>query len=303
MAVNPYVKFLPPEHRAAAATNPETTWWGWRGHDVHVARARRPEAAARVLLLHGAGGHSEAVWPLAALLAERGLDVAAVDLPLYGLTRSPAPRSVTYDDWVALVLDLVAVEDDGRPLVLFGTSMGGMLAYEVAARSGSVAAVAATCLLDPNGLRARRSLTRFGVMSTLGGLLAPLVRGRVATAMVPMRRVADVSRLSRDPELAALCGSDPRGGGASVPLGFLATYMRYRHVEPGSMTTPVALVHPAMDTWTPPSLSLAVARRTAAPVKIVMLRECGHFPVEQPGLGDLLATVCLLADEAGRAGA
>ena len=67
-----------------------------------------------------------------------------------------------------------------------------------------------------------------------------------------------------------------------------------------SMTKPVALVHPAMDTWTPPGLSLEVARRTAAPVTIVMLRECGHFPVEQPGVGDMIATVCRLADAAVR---
>ncbi|NKX52715.1 alpha/beta hydrolase, partial [Arthrobacter deserti] len=32
--------------------------------------------------------------------------------------------------------DFVAAEDDGRPLVLLGASIGGMLAYEVAATTG-----------------------------------------------------------------------------------------------------------------------------------------------------------------------
>ncbi|MPY81187.1 MAG: alpha/beta fold hydrolase [Actinophytocola sp.] len=42
---------------------------------------------------------------------------------------------------------------DDRPLVLFGASMGGMLAYEAAARTRQ--AVVATCLLDPRDPGAR----------------------------------------------------------------------------------------------------------------------------------------------------
>lgn len=106
MAVNPYAEFLPPERRRAADRAPEETWWPWRGHRVHIARSTAPEASARVLVVHGAGGHSGALWPLAALLADTGLDVAAVDLPLYGRTSSPDPAAVRYDDWVALLVDL-----------------------------------------------------------------------------------------------------------------------------------------------------------------------------------------------------
>ena len=82
MTANPYASFLPPGRRSAAGLEPQETWWNWRGHKVHIARAHRPELSVRVLVIHGAGGHSGALWPLAALLAERGLDVAAVDLPL-----------------------------------------------------------------------------------------------------------------------------------------------------------------------------------------------------------------------------
>lgn len=275
----------------------EETRWYWQGHDVHVARARRPDSAARVLLLHGAGGHSATVWPLAVLLADRGLDVAAVDLPLYGRTISPAPGSVTYDDWVALLLDLVEAEDDGRPLVVLGTSMGGLLGYEIGARSSAVAAVAATCLLD---LHRQEGLSRFRAMGVLGRALAPLVRGRVATTMRPVRRFAETSKLSRDARLSALSAADPRGAGASVPLGFLSSYVRYRHVAPATMTKPVTLVHPAMDAWTPPRVSLPVVQETAGPTHVVMLRGCGHIPIEEPGLSDLVAAVVELADTACR---
>ena len=42
---------------------------------------------------------------------------------------------------------------------------------------------------------------------------------------------------------------------------------------------------------------MRVLRRVAAPASMVLLRECGHFPVEEPGLGDLLETIdAIVAD-------
>ncbi len=271
--------------------------WTWGDHDVHIARARRPQAAARLLVVHGAGGHSGALWPLAALLAEDGLDVTTLDLPLYGRTISRDPRGVRYDDWVRLLGDLVAAENDGRPLILLGASMGGMLAYEVAARSSHVAAVVATCLLDPRDPRARAHMTRYGRLGAAAGPLASLVRGPLRGAMVPMALVAKMSKMSRDPQLSKLCAADPAGGGARVPLGFLASYLQYRHVAPEKMRTPLTLAHPELDDWTPLSLSLRVAQRTSDGSTVVVLRECGHFPIEEPGISDLREAISEVANQ------
>ncbi len=300
MTANPYAAFLPSELRSATGLEPEATWWPWQGHNIHIARARRPEAPSRVLVIHGAGGHSGALWPLASLLAERGLDIAAVDLPLYGRTTSPSPERVRYDDWVRLLTDLVEAEHDERPLILLGASIGGMLAYEVAARSPQVSTVVATCLLDPRDRRARARMTRFGPLGVLGGALSLLARGRLATTMIPMHRVADLSKMSRNPELSRLCAADPLGGGSDVPLGFLASYMRYRHTPPESMTTPVTLAHPGLDAWTPIELSMRWVRRLAGPSRTIVLRECGHFPIEEPGVTDLIETVVGLAEHPHR---
>ncbi len=236
---------------------------------------------------------------MAALLAERGLDIAAVDLPLYGRTTSPDAGAVRYDDWVRLLVDLVDAEHDGRPLILLGASIGGMLAYEVAARSSRVAAIAATCLVDPRDWRARAHMTRFGPLGILAGPLSAMSRGWAAAAMVPVSWVAKLSKMSRNPGLSELCAADPSGGGARVPIGFLASYMRYRHASPESMRTPVVLLHPSLDAWTPVELSMHVLRRLAAPGKVVMLRNCGHFPVEEPGITDLVTAVVELAARSG----
>lgn len=290
-----YASFLPAARRGAATRAPEETWWTWEGCRVRLARARRPEARVRLLVVHGAGGHGDAVWPLAALLSGADLDVTAVDLPLYGRTVVPDPAGVRYEDWVRLLEDLVRAEDDGRPLVLLGASIGGMLAREVAARSPHVSAVAATCLVDPRALRVQAHVTRFGPLGVLAGPLSALARGPLARARIPVAWVADLSRMSRDPRLSALCASDPRGGGSRVPLGFLASWLRYRHAPGARVLVPLLLVHPGRDTWTPPRLSMPPVEQHAGPATVVLLRECGHYPVEEPGLGDLVDAVRALA--------
>ncbi|MCP2298416.1 hypothetical protein APR11_004861 [Nocardia amikacinitolerans] len=61
-----YAQFLPADYRCEPLIEPTSTWWQWRGRRVHVARAVRPDAAVRVLLIHGAGGHAGLLWPFAA---------------------------------------------------------------------------------------------------------------------------------------------------------------------------------------------------------------------------------------------
>ncbi|GAB08804.1 hypothetical protein GOARA_021_00410 [Gordonia araii NBRC 100433] len=283
-----YAEFLPAEFRDRITVGPESTWWNWRDMNVHVARARRPESPVRVLALHGGGGHSALVWPLASLVADEGVDVAAIDLPLYGRTEVPRRSAVRYHDWIDLLCDFATAEDDGRPLVVFGASMGGMLGYELAARSGSVSMVIATCLLDPSDPAARAAASRFSWM----GRSAPVTLRAMSTVAgglsVPISWMADTAAMSRNPALSRACMDDPLGAGVRVPIGWLSSYMNYSHAAPESFTdTPVLLVHPAADSWTPPELSLRFLDRVAAPTRDVMLENCGHFPAEQPGLDQL----------------
>ena len=255
-----------------------------------MARAEVPDAAARVMVIHGGGGYSGALWPFAAIAAGEGADVLAPDLPLYGDTEVTDPAGVRYDDWVELLCELVGAEraDDPRPLILFGASMGGMLAYEVAARTGQAAAVAATCLLDMSDPTARSAATRYAWLGRPAPTVLKMVDPVLGRVRIPIRWMVKMSQMSTDPRLSRLCAEDPRGGGVSVPLGFLSSFTVFEHTRPQNYSgPPVTLVAPAADAWTPPEVSIRFLQRISAPTELVMLENCGHFPIEEPGLTQL----------------
>ncbi len=287
-----YERFLPEKYRDFPA--PVSTTWEWRDAKVRISRTRNDSAPLKVLAIHGAGGHSGALWPLTALAASRGAEVLAPDMPIYGRTIVPRPGRVTYDDWVELLCDLVEVEQDRdpRPLVLFGASMGGLLAYEVAARTKKIADVVATCLLDPSDPEARSAAARIGILGRHAPRAIAAAGPTIGRIRVPVRWIMDIENMSADPALSSTCADDPLGGGVSIPLGFLRSYFSFDHTRPEEYTGPrVTLVHPAEDKWTPPELSLRFLDRIAGPTRSVMLEGCGHFPIEEPGLTQLIDTM------------
>lgn len=290
-----YVACLPePFRQRLAAAEPETTWWPWRDTTLHIARLRNSAAQARLMILHGAGGHSAALWPIAALAAELGYEVLAPDLPGYGRTRVPNPGAVRYPDWVDCVADLLAAENaaDSRPLVLAGASIGGMLAYSAAARAGGVATLVVTCLLDPRDPVTWPALSRWGAWTVaLARRMLGLSSRLTDNLRVPIRWLVPMTRIANDPVLARICTTDVRGGGSRIALGFLRSYLQSPPaVEPEAFQRPpVVLAHPAEDRWTPPTMSLGFFQRIAAPKRYVPLPHGGHFPIEPPALRELRA--------------
>lgn len=287
-----YLACLPPAWRERATAEPESDWWPWRDMALHIARVRNPEAPARLMILHGAGGHAGALWPAAALAADIGFEVLAPDMPGYGRTRVPRPSAVRYSDWVDCVSDLLRAEQarDPRPLVLVGASMGGMLAYSATARVGGVACLLATCLLDPRDEQVWSALSPLVGRWSLGLMnrAAPLID----SWRLPIRWLTPMNKIANERTLARLCRTDPRGGGGRIALGFLRTFLgSVPPVEPEQFdAAPVMLVHPAADRWTAPELSLRFLRRIRGETRHVPLDNAGHFPIEEPGISQL-ATV------------
>lgn len=290
-----YLRQLPAELHPDPPPRRASTWWRHGEADVHVERIGDPDAPRRAVLLHGAGGHAAAMWPFAAAAASRGMHVVVPDLPGYGRTRVPRLGAVRYADWIALACDLLLAErkaHDG-PLLLVGASLGGMVAYDVATRTGAADRVVVTCLPDPRDPVVRRHVTRF---PGLGAVARPALRvlaGPLADLSVPVRWLTNMRAISNSPKLVELVVRDERGGGGRIPLGFLRSFLESAPaVAPEDATgPPFVLAHPAQDRWTPTAMSLRFFDRIAAPKELLLLENAGHYPVESPGAHQLVDAI------------
>jgi alpha-beta hydrolase superfamily lysophospholipase len=160
--------------------------------------ARAPLLAS-VLVLHGLGDHSGRFEHVGDRLASDGFDVHAFDLRGNG---GSGGRRGHVDRWTQLYDDLserlsvVRKAAAGRPVVLYGHSMGGLVAlgYLLGDRPKSDLVV----------------LTAPGLDSTLPGWKKAVARvlGRIVPTL-PIPNGIDGSTLSRDPEIAAKAAADP----------------------------------------------------------------------------------------------
>lgn len=274
--------------------------WAWQDHDgraqwlLNVEHVGVDDATVRMILVHGAGGNAAAMWPFAAHLSLLGARVTVVDLPGYGRSRQVSGRrgSVRYPDWRQVLVDLVRREDDERPLVLVGASMGGMLALDAAALTGLADRVIATCLLDVTRPEVRAGVVRWRWL-TLGLPLLRFARGPLGRVPVPIRWLTPMATISNSPGLSDEVLRDRRGGRGAMPLGWFRTFLATGPaVPPEQINAPLGiLLHPGEDRWTAPELSESFLARLAAPTRSVRLAGCGHFPVEEPGFQQLLDEV------------
>jgi alpha-beta hydrolase superfamily lysophospholipase len=106
---------------------------------------------------------------------------------------------------------------------------------------------------------------------------------------LPMRFMSKMDRISNQPELAALCSTDPLGGGSWVPARFLRTLMQTApDIEPENFNLcPVLLTHAGVDRMTDIALSRRFFDRLAAPKRMVVLEGASHMPTEHPGIDQL----------------
>jgi alpha-beta hydrolase superfamily lysophospholipase len=262
----------------------------WRriaGFDVHIDRWIAPSARARIILLHGGGGHGRLLGPYAWSLALHGFECICPDLPGYGLTRAPNKTRLVYDHWREVAAGLVESERRrGGNLFVFGLSMGGMLAYDACALTGAVDGLIATCFLDPTRKAVRRALVRKPWMA---GLVEPALNRlprALNGAMIPVSLAGNMAAMANDPALVSAITADRRAGGARMPMGFLRSWLESPPVAPPESfdQCPVLMVHPQADRWTDVAVSDGFFDLLSVIKRRVILQGAGHFPVERPGV-------------------
>ncbi len=282
-----------PEAFQLSDERPEEEWFQWRDVDVHIDRLPAPDALLKLVLLHGMGGYGRMVLGFGAEYRPALCEVVAPDLPGYGLTRVPA-RRILYSEWISCAENLIKAElrRDGRPVVLFGLSFGGMVAYQAACRA-PVEGLMATTLVDMTDPEAAAGVSRYVRPSRMMLPLAKRAPRFLTGLRIPMRQLGKVYVISNDAELSRLVGKDPYGGGSSMPLSFLQSIMvTAPALAPEEFKRcPVLLVHPAVDRMTNIAFSRRFFDRLAAPKRMVVLDGAGHWPIEEPGATQMRESV------------
>ena len=100
------------------------------GTPLLVRRWAASDPWAQMLLVHGLAEHSGRYERTGGLLAEAGIDVTAFDLRGHGGSGGPrgdVEHWTDYLDDIAVRLAAVRTEADGRPVVLFAHSYGGLI--------------------------------------------------------------------------------------------------------------------------------------------------------------------------------
>ena len=158
--------------------------------DVNVAVWDRPDPERIVVLAHGYGEHSGRYEHVAAALVDRGAAVYGPDHLGHGESAGEQALVADFErivDDLHLVTELAREHHPGRPVVLIGHSMGGLIATRYAQRYGGL-----------DGL----------VLSGPAIGLSVVIRDWLAAPELPDDPI-DVAVLSRDLSVGEAYANDP----------------------------------------------------------------------------------------------
>ncbi|MGH2960875.1 MAG: alpha/beta fold hydrolase, partial [Solirubrobacterales bacterium] len=241
--------------------------------EVHEAGLGDPT----VVLTHGIGAHARLYTPLAARLRDAGFNVAVVDRPGHGLSegrRGDCPVEPALD----VLADAVrfARARYAGPVVLGGSSMGGILAWYALTREPDVDAAFCHFIAHP-ALHPDRA-TRLK--------LAPLrALARVAPAApVPVKQVADFGAIAEDPRVRAYWTQGVDGVYCFTNTArTIASLFEFRpQLDWSRVAIPTLVVVGDGDRMTPPEYVESVLERSAPPrTTYRRLPGCAHLlPIE-----------------------
>lgn len=249
------------------------------------------------VFVHGLGGNATNWTDLMALLRDR-VDGIALDLPGFGW--SPPPRDGDFSPRrsAETVADVIDARFDGRPVHLFGNSMGGAVAVQLAARRPEL--VRTLTLVSP-------ALPKVAVRRTNIHLPVIAAPGLGTTLM---KRYLTLDAATRARATIAVCFADP----TTVPVermeeavaevrrrdglpyvadaflqslrGLMATYLDRSEERPWKLaetiTCPTLLVHGRRDKLVDP---IAAHTKAFPDVRVLVLPHAGHVSqIEQPVL-------------------
>jgi alpha-beta hydrolase superfamily lysophospholipase len=247
----------------------------------------RPPGTPRAVVvnLHGLGDHSGLYPTLVECLVGRDLAVQSFDLRGNGRSEGTRGHVSAWEDYredLARFITLAEHDDPGRPLILIGNSLGGLIALEYA-------------LMRPAGLHGV-----IAVSAPLGelGVPAPLmVLGQMLSRVWPrfsLETGMDLSGLARDPAVIEQILSDPlfhRRATARLSTEVTAAIERVQE-RAAVFTFPLLVLHGSDDRMVPPAGSRSVASRApSTSTRLIVYPGAYHALFADMGRGQVLADV------------
>ncbi|TXK84827.1 alpha/beta hydrolase [Paenibacillus sp. N3.4] len=290
-----YQKFFPEDMQINEHHLPEEEWMIWNDVHIHLDRMPALHAKLKIVFIHGAGGNGRLLAPYARVLQQNGYEVVSPDLPPYGLSYTNSLQSLDYQLWIDILTELInrEIKRDGKPVILLGTSIGGMLAYHTAVQSKQVKGLIATTFVDTSDGKVRDQLAPNKLISRLGKFCMDKLSFLLDSLQIPVHYVSRMQLITNNVEMTKLIKKDAHAAGTKIPLRLLRTFLAMKPViKPENFDIcPVLLVHPELDPMTPYSFSEPFFNDLKGEKACVILEGAGHFPIEQPGLEQMNAAV------------
>jgi alpha-beta hydrolase superfamily lysophospholipase len=246
---------------------------------VRIAwRRLEPDGPPRgiVIVSHGYAEHCGRYLPFAEHLASRGIAAVGLDHRGHGTSGGPRGHCRDFEEFVADLRTLVGLTDQwwpGVPRVLFGHSMGGVIAFLYLLRHGdTVRAGALSCAafaVPPQGPRWQ--------------LAFMMLLARIAPRL-PFTTKLDADALARDPAVGRAYVADPlvhRRATAGFARAFLRAQQRSLAEAPG-IAVPLLVLQGDADRLVDPGGASGVAARLRSTHELVMLPGFYHELLNEP---------------------
>ncbi len=207
-----------------------------------------PESAAKglLLLVHGAGEHSNRYQPLARYFTRHGYAVAALDHPGHGKSEGRYGHVDRFEDFIA-TLDIfqrkVVADFPQLPQILLGHSMGGLISSLYLLRNQQAFV---GCVLSGPAIK-----------TDIEPGYLQLLLIRMLSVVAPKTGVLqlDAAGVSRDPAVVAAYVGDPLVNHNKMSARMVAELfagMQQVQAEAGRISLPILLLHGGEDVMASP---------------------------------------------------
>lgn len=273
---------------------PEEFYLPWNENRIHIDSRTPSEYKGTIIFVHGVASNGRILSHASRFLADLGYRVLSPDLPGYGLSEISSSTEINYPLWLSCINHVVdwASKQNEKPIFLFGLSLGGIVSYDVAALNPKIRGIIVTTLISLSDPEVRLYGFKNKWIAKYGAFGLSFLKNFLRIKKIKIKNFAKVNLISNNQEFSKVFMRDPFSGGNAVYISFLQSIFSIKPaLEPERFKIPILLAHPSKDLWTPTHLSLKLFDRIPSTKYFVELENCGHAPLEEPGIQTLQTAI------------